>query len=110
MERFVWALRLVLSGKFVYLYAGLRRRWLFVFYKEYVLRALDSRRGSCSGAGHCCKATIPWCRHLETGKCRAYASQPLFCRIFPIDERDQKLSGMRDICGYSFDHRGRDGE
>lgn len=86
-----------------YIYAGLRRRSIYYFRKEYFNRQMSRRRNKCSVAGHCCKKTIPWCRHLIDGKCGAYEHQPLFCRIFPIDEKDIELSDVKGVCEYYFE-------
>lgn len=88
-----------------YLYGSLRRRFIYYFLKGYYNRKLAKRRGACLEKGHCCRQTIPWCPHLQENICRLYAQQPLFCRIFPIDEKDQELSGIKRECGYYFQGR-----
>ncbi|MBP7216491.1 MAG: hypothetical protein KBA46_04315 [Candidatus Omnitrophica bacterium] len=95
--------RLVIRGKFAYLYAGARRRYLYYFHRGYVLKQLTLRKGACNQRGDCCRLTLPWCKHLtKDGKCAAYQKQPLFCKLFPIDEKDQKLSGVGTRCAYFF--------
>jgi hypothetical protein len=95
-------LRLLFLGKFRYIYAGLRRRFYCYFGRRYVDAQLSRRRGACSKAGHCCKVALPWCEYLINGKCSVYDKQPFFCRIFPIDEKDKELSGVKGVCGYYF--------
>ena len=102
MNRVYIFARLVCAGKFAYLYASLRHRVLYVFRRGYVEERLKTRVGSCAGQGHCCARTMPWCRHFEAGRCRVYDNQPLFCRMFPIDEKDQELSGVKGVCGYRW--------
>lgn len=102
-NRLLIIIRLIGGGKFKYLYASLRRRWLYLFRRGYVERQLRRRSGGCSECGGtCCRKTMPWCRYLDAGRCLLYGGQPLFCRIFPIDERDQELCDVRGTCGYRF--------
>lgn len=95
-------LRMAFSAKFVYIYAGLRRRGIFYLRPGYFKRQMGLRKGSCNQEGACCKLTIPWCPHLEGSACRIYDNQPLFCRIFPVDKKDIELSGMKGLCAYYF--------
>ena len=96
-------LRMAFSARFVYIYAGLRRRVIFYFLKGYLNRQSVLRKGRCNQEGACCKLTIPWCPHLEGSACRIYESQPLFCRIFPVDAKDLELSGVKGMCAYYFE-------
>jgi Fe-S-cluster containining protein len=91
------------KGKLKYIYAGIRRRLIFYFAKRYFQRQIARRRGACSKAGHCCQATMPWCVYFKENTCIVYKQQPLFCRIFPVDERDQELSDVKTVCGYYFE-------
>lgn len=102
MNRSYICARLVVTGKFAYLYASLRRRLLYWFRRDYVERQRKGRTGVCLGQGHCCARTMPWCAYFGAGKCRVYDRQPLFCRIFPIDRKDQQLSGVSGVCAYRF--------
>lgn len=95
-------LRMAFSSRFAYIYSGLRRRAIFYLRPGYFKRQMGLRKGSCNQEGACCKLTIPWCPHLEGSACRIYANQPLFCRIFPVDEKDIELSGMKGRCAYYF--------
>lgn len=95
-------IRLLVSFKFRYIYAGIRRRLFFYFRKSYCREQSKQRKGACSGTGHCCKNVLPWCGYFKNGKCEAYEKQPYFCKVFPLDEKDQFLSGVKDVCGYYF--------
>jgi Fe-S-cluster containining protein len=95
--------RLLIKGKTGYIYAGLRRRYLYYFRRGYVDVQLSRRKGACSVKGHCCRKTLPWCEYLIDEKCSIYDKQPLFCRIFPIDEKDKELSQVKETCGYHFE-------
>ena len=86
-----------------YGYSGFRRRVIFYLFRGYLNRSLFRRKGICVGDGSCCRLTIPWCRHLEGGRCSIYERQPLFCRIFPIDEKDLELSDVKGVCAYYFE-------
>jgi Fe-S-cluster containining protein len=95
--------RLLFNGKPGYIWAGLRRRFLYYFRRGYVASQLARRRGACSREGHCCRLTLPWCVHFKNGRCSIYDKQPFFCRIFPIDEKDKELSSVRGLCNYYFE-------
>lgn len=86
-----------------YFYSSLRRRFIYYFKREYYNRKLAKRKGRCLGEAHCCLLAVPWCPFLRETKCRLYARQPFFCRIFPIDEKDQELNGIKGVCGYYFE-------
>ncbi len=88
--------------KLKYIYAGLRRRFIYYFKREYFNRQLAKRAGECSGLGHCCKLTRSWCPYLKGSVCVKYGSQPFFCKIFPIDEKDKELSDAVNVCTYHF--------
>lgn len=95
--------KLLSQREFKYIYAGLRRRFLYYFRTDYVNTQLARRRGACLKDGRCCKITMPWCPYLENGKCAIYERQPLFCKIFPIDEKDKELSDVKERCSYYFE-------
>ena len=95
--------RMVLNSRFIHIYAGLRRRVIFYLRPGYFKRQLAGRKGACNQEGACCKLTIPWCPHLDGSACRIYSAQPLFCRVFPIDEKDLELSDVKGVCAYSFE-------
>ncbi len=101
-SKFISFFKFITNGKFIHLYGSLRRRFIFYFRKNYLNRQLSVRKGNCTAKGHCCGLTMPWCEYICSGKCSLYARQPLFCRIFPIDEEDKELSGVKDVCGYYF--------
>ena len=85
------------------LYSGFRHRFLVLFRPRYVITSLLKRKGRCLGEGHCCLINKPWCRYFNDGKCQIYVRQPFFCEIFPIDEKDKKMSGVNKGCGYYWD-------
>jgi Fe-S-cluster containining protein len=97
------ALRLIISAKFKYIYAGIRRRFIFYFRRKYLNAQISKRKGQCSRLGHCCEKTFSWCQYFKHGLCSIYDRQPLFCRIFPIDKKDIELSDMQGSCNYYFD-------
>lgn len=96
-------IRLMLQGKYRCLYGCIRRRFIFYFAKRYFARQLSRKKGKCSTGGHCCNVLISFCPYLEDGNCSVYDKQPLFCRIFPIDEKDKELYGVKYLCGYHFE-------
>ena len=98
-------LRLAGNGRFKYIYASMRRRFIFYFRKGYFNNQMAKRKGSCASVGHCCQITMAWCQYLDNGKCLIYDRQPFFCRIFPIDEKDKRLSGAAKSCGYYFEEK-----
>lgn len=64
---------------------------------------MSKKKGSCfQGAAHCCKILLPHCPYLKNGRCAVYDKQPLFCKIFPIDEKDKELNDVRELCSYYF--------
>lgn len=95
--------RMILNSGFRHIYSGLRRRVIFYLRPGYFKRQIGLRKGSCNQEGACCKLTIPWCPYLDGSACRIYVNQPLFCRIFPVDEKDIELSGMKGVCAYTFE-------
>jgi hypothetical protein len=97
------AVRLIISAKFKYLYAGIRRRFIYYFRRGYFDSQLAKRKGQCSQAGHCCRKTFSCCEYFKHGLCSVYARQPFFCRVFPIDRKDIELSDMQGLCGYYFE-------
>ena len=99
-------LKLIIRRKYKYLYAGVRRRFIFYFNKSYLNSQLSKRKGGCAVClpyRKCCKMTIPWCPYLEDEKCSIYDRQPFFCKIFPIDEKDIELNDVKGLCTYYFD-------
>ncbi len=94
---------LILNCKLKYIYASIRRRFIFYFARGYFNAQMSRRRGACSLAGHCCQITLPLCPYLENGRCSIYDKQPFFCKVFPIDEKDKELSDVKELCGYYFD-------
>jgi hypothetical protein len=104
INRFYIFFRLLSEGKIKYLYASFRRRFIFYFNQSYFRQQITRRKGNCSGSGHCCAKTMPWCVYSKDHKCVVYEKQPFFCKIFPIDEKDIELSDVKGICGYRFDN------
>ena len=101
-SKFITFIRLIKGRKLKYIYGSLRRHIIFCLFKGYYNLQLSKRKGVCSSNGHCCRLTIPWCAHFVHGKCSVYNKQPLFCKIFPIDEKDKELSDCKESCGYYF--------
>jgi hypothetical protein len=93
---------LITSAKFKYIYAGIRRRFIFYFRKGYFNSQIGKRKGKCLGLGHCCKKTFYCCAYFKNGLCSIYDKKPFFCRVFPIDQTDMELSDVSGICGYNF--------
>lgn len=85
------------------LVSGLRHRYLVYFRPRYTIESLLKRKNGCKSCGRCCQLNMYWCRYFVDGKCEIYDRQPFFCRIFPIDEKDKRMSGVSDSCGYSWD-------
>jgi hypothetical protein len=84
------------------IYASLRLRYLVYFRPKYVITQLLNRKGKCTLEGCCCNSTTWFCEHFQNGKYKIYNNQPFFCRIFPIDQKDIKLSNVENKCGYSW--------
>lgn len=83
----------------------LRKKYLAWFRKGYVKRNLSARKGRCLACGICCRQIVPLCPFLtRDNKCRLPVWfggwLPRYCRIFPIDELDQKMANVRGKCGY----------
>lgn len=83
--------------------SGIRHRWFNYFRPGYTSVSLRRRKGQCQKCGTCCLLNRPWCRYFKDNKCQAYDKQPFFCKIFPIDEKDKKMSGVSGICGYRWE-------
>lgn len=85
--------------------SSIRRRLIYYLKKDYIKNMLKYRKGSCNNCyAECCYLTRSFCMHLKDGKCLAYKkNMPLFCKIFPIDNKDIELAGMKDICKFKFD-------
>lgn len=85
------------------LYNHLRRAYLFRFRKSYVNRSLSLRRGKCPpNCGACCLSALRSrpCPHLDSDmRCSIYPDRKCL-RPFPIDEKEKKLFGIADRCGY----------
>lgn len=85
----------------------LRKRYLVWFKKDYVKRSLDKRKGNCLACGMCCRQPVPFCLFLtKDNKCRLvirFRWHPKYCKIFPIDEKDQRLLNVQGKCGYFWD-------
>ena len=84
------------------LFSGLRHRWLVYFRPRYTIHSLLNRKGGCFACGRCCLINKGWCRYFKDGKCQIYDRQPFFCKIFPIDRKDQLISGVGKECGYHW--------
>jgi hypothetical protein len=85
--------------------AGKFRRWYLVqLRKEYVLRQILVREGSCRQCGICCNLlfTCPLLTNRRT--CLIYNTcRPAVCKIFPIDQRDiHEIELCGGTCGYRF--------
>jgi hypothetical protein len=89
---------------FTVLLSGLRHRFLVYFRTRYTIYSLLNRRGKCLACGRCCLLNKHWCDYFKNGKCGIYISQPFFCKIFPIDRKDQIQSGVSKECGYYWDN------
>ena len=73
------------------LFSRFRRRYFWYFKKNYVVKQIKARKGSCLGCGgKCCIETNPYCRYLSRDRlCIIYDSEiSFFCKIFPIDNKD----------------------
>ncbi|MDD5356458.1 MAG: hypothetical protein PHY56_07985 [Candidatus Omnitrophica bacterium] len=103
MDNLKSVIALLIRGKYKYIYASARRRFIFYFARNYFNSQMARRKGRCEAGGHCCKIALPWCRHLKDVKCFSYNNQPFFCRVFPIDEKDKELSGVSRLCSYYFE-------
>ncbi len=64
---------------------------------------LLKRKRECRKCGRCCLLNKSWCHHFKDGKCEVYDNQPFFCRIYPIDYKDMRMSDPNKECGYSWD-------
>ena len=96
--------KLLINGKYKYVYASIRRRFIFYFNKEYFNSQLSKRKGDCAACSvGCCKIIISCCPYLENKRCSIYDKQPFFCKLFPIDEKDKELSDVKELCCYYFD-------
>ena len=86
------------------LIASLRRRYLFIFKRSYVNKMLSKRQGSCDGCGGMCCIRNMNCSFFKKGKCSIYNKGiPLFCKIYPIDQKDIELGGMSDVCQFYWE-------
>lgn len=84
-------------------YRILRRIYIIKFRKEYLNKSIKERMGKCNKCGKCCSITCPHF-NLEFMMCDLWIKGgkdmlPLWCRICPIDEKDQDYR-LRGICGY----------
>lgn len=81
-----------------------RKRWLVWFRADYVKEKLATRKGGCLACGTCCRQSVPFCPFLtKNDKCRIciwFKWHPKYCKIFPIDEKDQRLLNVQGKCGY----------
>ncbi|MFC1631556.1 hypothetical protein ACFL1I_04030 [Candidatus Omnitrophota bacterium] len=91
-------------------YSALRHRFLVFCRPRYVISSLFKRKGECRGCGMCCALNTPWCRQIKDNHCEIYQRQPFFCKIFPIDKKDQELSNAKDECGYFWEKEKQDGQ
>ena len=82
----------------------LRKRYLFLFRKKYVIKSLNNRKGECKQCGTCCRTMI-LCPHLKEDSCTIYQDGDLskFCKLYPLDKADQNLSGTVGKCGYYWE-------
>ena len=94
---------LIAGLRLKYVYASIRRRFIFYFVRSYFNKQMSRRKGNCFMEGHCCKTTIPSCPYFTGSKCALENKQPFFCKVFPIDEKDKELSDVKELCGYYFD-------
>ena len=76
----------------------IRRRFLVIFRPYYVMRSLSLRRGNCNHCSCCEKIN---CKHLENKLCKIYPRNPLFCMIFPIDEKEREI--VKKHCGFYWE-------
>lgn len=78
----------------------LRRNFMQLTKKDYIINKMKKRKGYCKKCGQCCKG----CNYLDkkTNFCKVYNKRPFYChKQFPIDNLDQKVFRVKN-CGYSF--------
>jgi hypothetical protein len=86
------------------IYCSIRRRFLVYFKHKYVKESLKKRKGSCNCGGICCERNYPSCPFWMGKRC-AINPPPMWCRMFPIDEKEIELSNVKDVCGYYWKKR-----
>lgn len=88
-------------------YLALRRRFLFLFRKKYVQESVTLRKGGCRRCP-CCHTPGLFskknhCQYLKGQSCLLFdAKLPLFCKLYPIDEKDKTPFG-KTHCGYYWE-------
>ena len=83
------------------IYRQVRRHCLWHFRKKYVLESMSKRKGKCKVCG-CCEEIECKYSDGETSKCIIYDIRPLFCRLYPIDEKDKSEYG-KIHCGFYWE-------
>lgn len=79
----------------------LRLFLLYNFFSGYIRKKARERRGICKKCGLCCGNCFLLC---PDGTCSTHNDRPRWChKDFPIDEFDQKVSGVFGKCGYYWD-------
>ena len=86
------------------------RRWFLVTFKpRYVMRKQSARRsikvsGQCEDCDCCERVARGICKHFTPNrKCAVMMKTgklPFWCDLFPLDEKDQKLMGVKDSCNF----------
>lgn len=81
-------------------FEGLRKCWLFLFYREkYISLRLS---GECFRCGECCKKILGFirCPFLNGNLCKLGDKRPLYCKLAPISLEEEYLSLRNPNCGY----------
>lgn len=88
-------------NKILTLISSIRRRLIWLFKPRYIIEQIKKRKGSCEGCGAICCTQTRKCPLVKDGKCKIYKSSiPFFCWVFPIDEEDIKLAGVKEVCQF----------
>lgn len=84
---------------------NLRRLYLILFRKDYVLKQLNTRKGHCLRHG-CCDLSFfhkiisnSCLDKKDRTKCLLWEDLPYICKVYPIDEKD-KHPDTKGYCGF----------
>jgi hypothetical protein len=97
--------RVIQESRYVVHIIGKFRRWYLVqFRKEYVLRQILVREGTCRQCGTCCNLLFTCPMLTKRRRCFIYGTcRPAVCKVFPIDQRDiHEIELYGGACGYRF--------
>ncbi len=77
-----------------------RRLYLWHFRRDYIYKSIAERKGECRSCG-CCVDRATSCKHYDKVRklCGIWNGIPLFCKLYPIDEKDKKEFSKK-YCGY----------